>query len=41
MSAHEGRDLEEVTMYSQLVGCLIYLTLTRPDISYAIGVMSR
>ncbi|XP_048420037.1 uncharacterized protein LOC125468399 [Pyrus x bretschneideri] len=41
MCAHEGRDLEDATMYRQLVGSLIYLTLTRPDISYAVGVMSR
>ncbi|KAK3007585.1 hypothetical protein RJ639_013330 [Escallonia herrerae] len=39
--AHVGNDLEDATMYRQLVGSLIYLTLTRPDISYAIGVMSR
>ncbi|KAK3010923.1 hypothetical protein RJ639_011029 [Escallonia herrerae] len=39
--AHVGKDLEDATMYRQLVGSLIYLTLTRPDISYAIGVMSR
>lgn len=39
--AHEGRDLEDATMYRQLVGSLIYLTLTRPDISYVVGVMSR
>ncbi|KAK3002919.1 hypothetical protein RJ639_019296, partial [Escallonia herrerae] len=39
--AHAGKDLEDATMYQQLVGSLIYLTLTRPDISYAIGVMSR
>ena len=30
----KGRDLEDVTMYRQLVGSLIYLTLPRPDISY-------
>ena len=28
-------------MYQQLVGSLIYLTLTRPNISYAIGMASR
>lgn len=39
--AHEGKELEDGTMYRQLVGSLIYLTLTRPDISYAVGVMSR
>ncbi|KAE8669333.1 hypothetical protein F3Y22_tig00112249pilonHSYRG00290 [Hibiscus syriacus] len=41
MCAHEGKDLEDAIMYRQLVGSLIYLTLTRPDISYAVGVMSR
>jgi hypothetical protein len=41
MCAHEGKDLEDATMYRQLVGSLIYLTLTRPDISYAVSVMSR
>ncbi|XP_070008621.1 secreted RxLR effector protein 161-like [Nicotiana sylvestris] len=28
-------------MYRQLVGSLIYLTQTRPDLSFAIGVISR
>ena len=41
MCAYEGKDLEDASMYRQLVGSLIYLTLTRPDISYAVGVMSR
>lgn len=41
MCAYEGKDLEDATMYRKLVGSLIYLTLTRPDISYAVGVMSR
>ncbi|KAE8694561.1 Detected protein of unknown function [Hibiscus syriacus] len=41
MCAHEGKDLEDATMYRQLVGSLIYLTLTRPDICYAVCVMIR
>ncbi|KAL0324815.1 UNVERIFIED_CONTAM: Retrovirus-related Pol polyprotein from transposon RE1, partial [Sesamum radiatum] len=41
MCAHEGQELEDATMYRKLVGSLIYLTLTRPDISFAVGVMSR
>ncbi|XP_047268088.1 secreted RxLR effector protein 161-like [Capsicum annuum] len=41
MCAHEGKDLEDATMYRQLVGSLIYLTLMRPDISFAAKVMSR
>ncbi|KAJ9565416.1 hypothetical protein OSB04_001382 [Centaurea solstitialis] len=38
--AHEGKELDDGMMYRQLVGSLIYLTLSRPDISYAVGVMS-
>ncbi|XP_055835114.1 uncharacterized mitochondrial protein AtMg00810-like [Solanum dulcamara] len=41
LCSHEGKDLEEETMYCQLVGSLIYLTLTRPDISFRVGVVSR
>lgn len=41
LCAHEGKDLEDATMYRQLVGSLIYLTMTRPDISFAVGVVSR
>ena len=37
----KGKYLEDVIMYRQLVGSLIYLTLTRPNISYAVGVISR
>ena len=37
----EVKDLKDVTMHPQLVGSLIYLTLTRPDIFYPVGVVSR
>ncbi|XP_062112859.1 secreted RxLR effector protein 161-like [Humulus lupulus] len=40
LCAYEGKDLQDGAMYRQLVGNLIYLTLTRPDISYAVGVAS-
>ena len=29
------------TLYRQLIRCLLYLTHTRPDISYAVSVASR
>ncbi|KAA0047147.1 putative mitochondrial protein [Cucumis melo var. makuwa] len=37
---HEEKDLADPIMYHQLVSSLIYLTLTRPDISYFVGVVS-
>jgi hypothetical protein len=33
--------LVDATLYRQLVGSLIYLTHTRPDISFAVGMVSR
>ncbi|KAL0533972.1 hypothetical protein IC582_028248 [Cucumis melo] len=38
---HKGKDLIDLIMYRQLVGSLIYPTLTRPDISYSVRVVSR
>ena len=38
---NNGKDLEDATMYRQIVGSLIYLTLSRPDIAFAVGVASR
>ncbi|XP_059064546.1 secreted RxLR effector protein 161-like [Cryptomeria japonica] len=39
----DGQDtpLVDCTLYRQLVGSLLYLTHSRPDLSYAVGVVSR
>jgi hypothetical protein len=39
LSADEG-DLVE-TMYRRIMGSLIYMTITRPDLSYAVGMVSQ
>ena len=36
-----GQVLEDVTMYRKIVGSLIYLTISRPDLSYAVGLESQ
>ena len=41
LNSHDGESLSDTTLYRQLVGSLIYLTVTRPDISYAIHVVSQ
>ncbi|XP_022863734.1 uncharacterized protein LOC111383803 [Olea europaea var. sylvestris] len=41
LRSYEGKDLEDTSIYHQLVGSLIYLTLTRPYISFAVGVASQ
>ena len=41
LNSHDGESLSNVTLYRQLLGSLIYLTVTRPDISYAIHVVSQ
>ena len=40
-NSHDGESLSDATLYRQLVGSLIYLTVTRPDISYAVHVVSQ
>ena len=37
----EGKPLEDVKKFRQLVGSLFYLTITRPDIAYSVGVVSQ
>ena len=37
----DGEPISDATRYHQLVGSLIYLTVTRPDISHAMGMVSK
>ena len=39
LNSHDGESLSDATLYKQLVGSLIYLTLTCLDISYAVHVI--
>jgi hypothetical protein len=41
LSADERDLVEDTTMYIRIVGSLIYMTITRPDLSYAVGVVSH
>jgi hypothetical protein len=41
LSANEGDLVEDTTMYKHIVGSLIYMTITRPNLSYAIGMVSQ
>ncbi len=41
LSADEEDLVEDITMYKCIVGSLIYMTITRPDLSYAVGVMNQ
>ncbi len=41
LSANEGDLVEDTTMYIHIVGSLIYMTITRPYLSYVVGVVSQ
>ncbi len=40
LNANEGDLVEDTTMYRRIVGSLIYMTITRPYLSYAVGVVN-
>ena len=41
LSSNEGNTFEDETKYRKLVGRLIYLTTIHPDITFALGILSR
>eukprot|EP00253_Pinus_taeda_P024037 PITA_24037 len=41
LTSIEGKEFEDETKYRQLLGSLSYLTTTRPDISFSVGILSR
>ena len=41
LSADIGDEIEDPTMFRRIVGSLIYMTVTRPDLSYVVGLVSQ
>jgi hypothetical protein len=41
LSANERDLVEDTTMYRRIVGSLIYMTIIRPNLNYAVGVVSQ
>ena len=40
-SNEDGAEKVDEKLYRSLIGCLMYLTATRPDITYAVSLLSR
>ncbi|XP_016173544.1 uncharacterized protein LOC107616054 [Arachis ipaensis] len=41
LNSEEGELLSNITQYRRLIGRLLYLTLSRPDITYAVNKLSQ
>ena len=41
LRANEGQVIEDVTMYQKIVGSLIYLTISCPNLNYIVGLESQ
>jgi hypothetical protein len=41
LSADAGEVLEDATMYRKIVGSFIYMTITRSDLNYTVGLESQ
>jgi len=41
LSADEGNFVDDTTMYKRIVGNLIYMTIIRPYLSYAIRMVNQ
>ncbi|XP_048229552.1 uncharacterized mitochondrial protein AtMg00810-like [Ricinus communis] len=41
LNLEDGDPLDDIGHYQRLVGKLIYLTVTRPDITYAVSMVSQ
>jgi hypothetical protein len=41
LSADAGEVLEDAIMYKKIVGSLIYMTITRLDLNYTVGLESQ
>lgn len=41
LSKNDERKCVDETLYKQIIGSLMYLTATRPDISFAVSFISR
>jgi len=41
LTSTKGKEFEDATKYRQLIGSLNYLTTTRVDISFVVGILYR